>query len=120
MILFPLFAFASTIQAAPSSLRLIAREVPDIKSVIRNPAPVDERFGFSDIVGLPRLPKLPILNDRAIPAIDKDILPPVDVVKRAKPSVEKELAPPVDVVKRAKPSVEKELAPPVDVVKRAK
>jgi hypothetical protein len=47
-VLLPVLAFAMGISAAPKSLRSVARAVPDINEVARNPAPIDHRVGWDD------------------------------------------------------------------------
>jgi hypothetical protein len=42
-ILLPFFAFAMGIAAAPTSLHSVARAVPDINTVARNPAPINDK-----------------------------------------------------------------------------
>lgn len=95
--LLPLVALATTVIAAPTSLHHVARAVPDVKAVIRNPAPVDHRSGFEISVDVD-LPKVNDILHRAAPAVDKIRINPVDVVGRAVPNVEKKIKDPTDVV----------------------
>ena len=46
--LIPLLASAVGITAAPTTLHSVARAVPDINEVARNPAPIDHRVGWDD------------------------------------------------------------------------
>jgi hypothetical protein len=46
--LLPLLAFAMGIAAAPKPLQSIARAVPDINEIARNPAPIDDRVDWDD------------------------------------------------------------------------
>jgi len=46
--LLPLLAFAMGIAAAPAPLHPVARAVPDISEVARNPAPIDHHVGWDD------------------------------------------------------------------------
>ncbi|KAI4639470.1 hypothetical protein J4E93_009299 [Alternaria ventricosa] len=46
--LLPLLAFAMGIAAAPAPLHPVARAVPDINEVARNPAPIDHHVGWDD------------------------------------------------------------------------
>ncbi|EOA83833.1 hypothetical protein ACJQWK_00760 [Exserohilum turcicum] len=46
--LIPFFAFITTISAVPISLHTVARSVPDINQVARNPAPIDGRVNWED------------------------------------------------------------------------
>ena len=103
--LLPLLAFAAGIIAAPTPLRSFPRAVPDIKTVIRNPAPINHKLGLSvgklaslkvDLSPIPN--PLDGVQERAAPAIDKTIVDPVDVVKRAKPALDQAIADPVDIV----------------------
>ena len=102
--LLPLLAFAANVIAAPTPLRPLARSVPDIKSVIRNPAPIDHRVSLSldgkplVDVDLESVNLNTLLSTRAAPAIDKTIVDPVDVVGRAVPSVHKPITNPVNIV----------------------
>ncbi|CAO2652759.1 Nn.00g021700.m01.CDS01 [Neocucurbitaria sp. VM-36] len=103
--LLPLLAFAAGIIAAPTPLRSSPRAVPDIKTVIRNPAPIDHKLGLSvgnlasvkvDLSSI----KNPLdgVKERAAPAIDETIVDPVDVVRRAKPALDHTIADPVDII----------------------
>lgn len=44
----PLLVFAMSISAAPMPVQSVARAVPDIDTVIRNPAPIDDRVHWND------------------------------------------------------------------------
>jgi hypothetical protein len=75
--LLPLLAFAASILAAPTPLQPVARTVPNLHEVIRNPAPVNEKlhaglnlFGGGIDVDF---------HTRAVPAIEKEITPPKEV-----------------------------------------
>lgn len=46
--LIPLLASAVGITAAPTTLHSVARAVPDINEVARNPAPIDDRVNWDD------------------------------------------------------------------------
>lgn len=101
--LLPLLGFAASTIAAPTPLRPLARSVPDIKSVIRNPAPIDHSVAvevdhkpLAD-VNLESVNLNTILT-RAAPAIDRKIVDPVDVVGRAVPSIHRPITDPVNIV----------------------
>ncbi|KAF1843335.1 uncharacterized protein K460DRAFT_143501 [Cucurbitaria berberidis CBS 394.84] len=124
--LLPLLAFAANIIAAPTPLRQVARAVPDIKSVIRNPAPIDETLLVSlnghpivdvDLSSVPN-PK-DVLIGRAAPAIDRTIVNPIDVVGRSAPAIDRTIVNPIDVVGRSAPSIDRTIVNPIDVVGRA-
>jgi hypothetical protein len=44
----PLLVFAMGIAAAPMPAHSVARAVPDINAVVRNPAPIDDRVDWND------------------------------------------------------------------------
>ena len=46
--LFSLLNFAMGIAAAPTPLHAVARAVPDVNEVARNPAPIDDRVEWND------------------------------------------------------------------------
>ncbi|KAH7549169.1 hypothetical protein BM1_10554 [Bipolaris maydis] len=46
--LISLLVFATSISAAPVSTQAVARAVPDISEVARNPAPIDNRVHWED------------------------------------------------------------------------
>ena len=60
-VLLPLLAFAMGIAAAPTPLYSVARAVPDINDVARNPAPIDDRVDWDDH-GKPTLGDISHLN----------------------------------------------------------
>lgn len=71
----PLLAFAASILAAPTPLQPVGRAVPNVREVIRNPAPVDDNLRVEvDILGN----KLEI-GLRGVPALEKEIAPPNEV-----------------------------------------
>ncbi|KAF1946911.1 hypothetical protein EJ02DRAFT_393372 [Clathrospora elynae] len=87
--LLPLLAFVATITASPTPLRSVARAVPDLKAVIRNPTPIDGRKDINEILELLGLEALdlPSHSSRATTAIDNIAADPIDVVGRAVPAL---------------------------------
>lgn len=96
--LLPLLALATTILAAPTSLRPVVRAVPDLNMVIRNPEPIDHRAVVTALLEGNIPEALNKIVTRAPPALDKTLADPVDVVGRAVPAVEHNIKDPVDVV----------------------
>jgi hypothetical protein len=47
-VLLPLFAMVMGIAAAPTSLHSVARSVPDLNTVARNPAPINHKVHWDD------------------------------------------------------------------------
>jgi hypothetical protein len=77
-ILLPLLAFTASALAAPTPLGAVVRAVPNLREVIRNPAPIDSRIaaklkalGLS--VGLE-------IGTRETPALEAEIEPPSKIV----------------------------------------
>jgi len=95
-----LLAFTTGISAVPIGQRPVARAVPDINMVIRNPMPIDGK-GAIDAILHGNLPEaIEIITNRAAPALtaDNPLGNPVDVVGRASPPVRKPIKNPVDVI----------------------
>ncbi|KAF2824246.1 hypothetical protein CC86DRAFT_52442 [Ophiobolus disseminans] len=75
--LLPLLAFAASILAAPTPLQPIARTMPNLHEVIRNPTPVDSRTHVGlNILGA----EIGVnVDTRAVPSVAKEIKPPNEV-----------------------------------------
>ena len=82
--LLPLLAFNATVLAAPAPLHSVARGVPNVHEVIRNPAPVDDRCLLG--LNLEILKALglcsPKFHGRAAPAVEEEAVAVVPVVGR--------------------------------------
>lgn len=95
----PLIAFATGILAAPIFQRPVARAVPDISMVIRNPMPIDGK-GAIDAILHGNIPEaIEIITSRATPILTADnaLDNPIDVVGRASPPVHRPIKNPVAV-----------------------
>jgi hypothetical protein len=87
--LLSLVAFAASVSAAPTPVRSVARAIPHIHEVIRNPEPVDNR-----IIAEGEILKQHItvkLHTRAHPAAEKDIVPPIVVTGRMAAALDAEV-----------------------------
>lgn len=89
-----LLTVVTSVQSAP--LRLLARGTPDIKEVIRNPAPVDDR----PVLGIDGhlFEELKNIFGRATPDVEKEIDNLILVNSRKVPALEVEAVNPTDVV----------------------
>jgi hypothetical protein len=89
-LLLPLLAFAMGSAAAPTSLHSVARAVPNLNTVARNPAPINHKVHWdehgkphlsADIsdVSLKDLKKLKELGGREAPSLHHVAKPPVEI-----------------------------------------
>jgi hypothetical protein len=84
--LLPLFALTACVLAAPTPLRPVAREVPNLHEVIRNPAPINSKLDLNlDLLGL--IKSGLEIHARTAPAHEAEAMPPV-VVDRTVPVAE--------------------------------
>jgi hypothetical protein len=93
-LLLPLLAFAMGSDAAPTSLHSVARAVPDLNTVARNPAPINHKVHWDDH-GKPRLSAdisdvspedlkklkeyMHQLSGREVPSLHHKAKPPVEI-----------------------------------------
>jgi hypothetical protein len=74
----PLFTIAACVLAAPTPLGPVARAVPALHEVIRNPAPIDSRLDLNlDILEAIKLGL--DIHTRTISALKEEAVPPVVV-----------------------------------------
>jgi hypothetical protein len=74
----PLFVLATGVLAAPTPLGPVARAVPALHEVIRNPSPINERLGLD--IDLLEAIKLGLdIHARTIYALKEEAAPPVVV-----------------------------------------
>jgi hypothetical protein len=87
--LLSLLAFAASVSASPTPVRSVARAIPHVHEVIRNPEPVDNR-----IIAEGEILKQHIavkLHTRAPPAVEKEIVQPVEVTGRMAAALDAEV-----------------------------
>lgn len=78
-IVLPLLAFAASVLAAPTPLEAVARAVPNVHEVIRNPAPIDNRF-VAKLQALGLLKTDVVISTRAVPKVETEIDDPSKIV----------------------------------------
>lgn len=88
-----LLTVVTSVQSAP--LRLLARGTPDIKEVIRNPAPVDDGPAFG--VDIHLIEELKKIFGRATPDVEEEIGNLVVVDNRGVPTLDDEAVDPTDI-----------------------
>lgn len=77
-ILLPLLAFTTSALAAPTPLGAVVRAVPNLREVIRNPAPIDSRIATE--IKAPGLSVGLEIGTRETPALEAEIDPPSEIV----------------------------------------